>query len=65
MCPKVEDWKSEKMEEAMRKLDGVSANSFSISKPHSAKSSETAWWNPITQTFNVKELPNEIKDLIR
>ena len=36
-----------------------------FSKPIKCKNNETAWYNPVTQTFNLEEIPNEMKILIQ
>ena len=36
-----------------------------ISRPTSVTQKETPWFNHITQTFNLEQLPNEIKILIK
>lgn len=37
----------------------------SLSRPVSFKKGGIEWWNPLTQTFNLKEMPSEIKNLIK
>jgi hypothetical protein len=36
-----------------------------VSKPMYFAKKEHAGWNPITQTFNIKEMPNSIKNLLK
>ena len=36
-----------------------------ISRPETFSVKETAWFNPLTETFNLDQIPKEIKNLIK
>ena len=36
-----------------------------ISRPQTFTLADTKWFNPLTETFNIDEIPKEVKNLIK
>jgi len=54
-----------KFEEFKESLQDANGSLELVSRPYTFVKRDTAWFDPLTQTFNLKELPSEIKNLIK
>lgn len=65
MCPKSDSMNPDALKKLADERAGVPEVSQFISRPVSAKEIDIPWFNHITQTFNLAELPDEIKIMIK
>jgi cupin superfamily acireductone dioxygenase involved in methionine salvage len=54
-----------KFEEFKKSLTEANGTLELVSRPLSFKKRDIAWFDPLTQTFNLKELPSEVKNIIK